>query len=79
MDDLCTFEKQDREPQFKTWVYQKSGWRAKIRDMSASKTSNYIQIMINMPHPSQEPSATSKAPNKDLQDIDILCNFKIKI
>ena len=43
------------------------------------KTINNIQIKIKMPHPSQEPSASSKAPNQDLKDINILCTFKIKI
>merc|ERR1711954_297898 len=32
-----------------------------------------------MPNPSQEPPASSKAPNEDLKDIDVLCTFKIKI
>merc|ERR1712112_758672 len=30
-------------------------------------------------NPSQEPPASSKAPNQDLQDMDVLCTFKIKI
>ena len=32
-----------------------------------------------MPNPSQEPPASSKAPNEDLKDKDLLCTFKIKI
>ena len=32
-----------------------------------------------MPKPSQEPPASSKAPNQDLKDTDVLCTFKIKI
>ena len=32
-----------------------------------------------MPKPSQEPPASSKAPNEDLKDMDVLCTFKIKI
>ena len=32
-----------------------------------------------MPNPSQEPPASSKAPNEDLKDMDVLCTFKIKI
>ena len=32
-----------------------------------------------MPNPSQEPPASSKAPNEDLNDMDVLCTFKIKI
>ena len=32
-----------------------------------------------MPTPSQEPPASSKAPNEDLKDFDVFCTFKIKI
>ena len=32
-----------------------------------------------MPNPSQEPLASSKAPNEDLKDMDVVCTFKIKI
>ena len=32
-----------------------------------------------MPNPSQESPASSKAPNEDLKDMDVLCTFKIKI
>merc|ERR1712082_309080 len=47
--------------------------------MSISKTNGHIQIKIKMPHPSQEPPTSSKAPNQDLKDMDVLCTFKIKI
>ena len=47
--------------------------------MGISKTSNYIQIKIKMPNPSQEPAASSKAQNEDLEYIDVLGTFKIKI
>ena len=47
--------------------------------MGISKTSDHIQIKIKMPTPSQEPSASSKAPNEDLKAMDVLCPFKIKI
>ena len=47
--------------------------------MGISKTNDHIQINIKMPNPSQEPPASSTAPNKDLKDIDVLCTFKIKI
>ena len=40
--------------------------------MGVSKTSDYIQKNIRMPNPSQEPPASSKAPNQDLKDMDIL-------
>ena len=36
-------------------------------------------MKIKMPNPSQEPPASSKAPNEDLKDLDILCTFIIKI
>ena len=36
-------------------------------------------MKIKMPNPSQEPPASSKAPNEDLKDIDVLCTFNIKI
>ena len=34
---------------------------------------------IKMPNPSQEPLASSKAPNKDLKDMDVICTFKIQM
>ena len=45
--------------------------------MAISKTSDYIQIKIEMLNPSQEPPASSKAQNQELKDV--LCAFKIKI
>ena len=47
--------------------------------MGVSKTSDNIQVKIMMSNPSQEPPACSKAQNKDLKDMDVLCTFKIKI
>ena len=47
--------------------------------MGLSKTSDYFQIKIKMPNPSQEPPASSKAPNEDFKDMYVLCTFKIKI
>ena len=47
--------------------------------MGVSKTSDHIPIKIKMPNPSQEPPASSKAPDVDLKDMDDLCIFKIKI
>ena len=32
-----------------------------------------------MPNPSQESTASSKSPNQDLKDMDVLCTFIIKI
>ena len=53
--------------------------RVKIQNMGASKISYYIQIQIKMPNPSHEHPVSSKAPNMDLNYIDILCILKIKI
>ena len=47
--------------------------------MGVPKTGYHIQTNIRMPNPSQEPPASSKAPNEDLKDMDVLCTFKIKI
>ena len=46
--------------------------------MVVAKTKGHIKIKIKMPNPSQEPPASSKAPNDDLKDMDVLCTFKIK-
>ena len=56
----------------------KSRKRGKIQNMGVSKTSHCIKIKIKMLNPSQEPQASSKAPNEDLKDMDVLCTFKIK-
>ena len=56
----------------------KSRKRAKILIMVVSKTTDYIQIKIKMPNPSQDPPASSKARTEDLKDMDVLCTFKIK-
>ena len=47
--------------------------------MGLSKTCDHIKIKIKMPNPSQEPPASSKAPNEDLKDMYVLCTFKLKI
>ena len=47
--------------------------------MGVPKTSDHIQIKIKMPNHSQEPPASSKAPNQDFKDMDILFTFKIRI
>ena len=57
----------------------KSRYRAKIRNMGVPKTSDHIQIIIRMQTPTQEPPAYSKAPNQDLNDMDVLCTYKMKI
>ena len=57
---------------------QNKDW-AKIPKMGISKTSDHIQIKIRLPHSSEEPPASSKDPNDDLIDMDVLCIFKIKL
>ena len=47
--------------------------------MYETKTNDHIIINIRVQKPSQEPLASSKAPNQDLKDMDVLCTFKIKI
>ena len=37
--------------------------------MGVSKVKDHQQIKIKMPNPSQEPPASSKAPNGDLKDL----------
>ena len=66
----------------RTWMFfapSKSKYRAKIWVMVVSKTCYHIQINIKMPNPREEPPASSKSPNEDLKDMDVLCTFKIKI
>ena len=45
--------------------------------MGLQRSSYYIQIKIKMLNPSQEPPASSKAPEEDLKNMDVLCTFKI--
>ena len=47
-------------------------------NLQCIKTRDHIQIKIKIQYPSQEPPASSKAPNEDLKDMDVLCTFKIK-
>ena len=56
----------------------KSRKRAKIWYNGVSKASDHIQIKIKMPNPSEEPQASSKAPNEDFNVIDVLV-LKIKV
>ena len=39
----------------------------------------HIQSKIQITNSNQEPPASSKAPNEDLKDMDVLCTFKIKV
>ena len=47
--------------------------------MCVLKTSDHIEIKIMIPNLSQDPPASSKAPNEDLKDMDVLGTFKIKL
>ena len=47
--------------------------------MDTWKTNDNIQMKIKTPNPRQKTPASSKAPNADLKDMDVLCTFKIKI
>ena len=51
----------------------------KIFREEQSKVSDCIQIKIKMANLIQEPPASSKDPNQDIKDMDVLCTFKIKI
>ena len=42
-------------------------------------TSDHIQIKVKSLNPSHEPPTSSKAPNQELKDRDVLGTFKIKI
>ena len=63
MDFLCTFKIKME--------------RAIIQNMSVSNTNDHIKIKI--PNPSIEPPASSKGPNQDTKDMDVICTIKIKI
>ena len=64
MDVLCTF-KIKKESQNLGYGFIKDQWPNQNQDQDAN--------------PSQEPPASSKAPNEHLKDMDVLCTFKIKI
>ena len=64
MDVLCTF---------------KIKIESQICIRVVSNTSDHIKIKIKIPNPSQSPIASSKAPNQDLKDTNVLCTFKIQI
>ena len=42
-------------------------------------TSDHIENNMKIPNPSQEPPVSSKTPNQDIKDMDVLCTSKIKI
>ena len=63
MDDLCTF---------------------KIKIEGKNLDHGYIKDQLSYPNqdqdanPNQEPPVSSKAPNQDLKDMDVLCTFKLR-
>ena len=71
-------QNQVREPKFRTWAYQNQE-RTEIQNKGVSKISNHIQTKIKMTNPSHQLPESPKAPNKDLEDMDVLSTFKIKI
>ena len=54
-------------------------FKIKIQSQNLAHANDHIQIKINIPNPSQELPASSKALKDALKDIDVLCTFKIKI
>ena len=92
MDVLCSYKiKIESQTLKRGWQYPKQDTdsqpqsgstafsKAKNHNIVVQKTFDHIQINIKMPNPSQEPVASSKAPNEDFEDMDDLCIFKIKI
>ena len=65
MDLSLHFQNQDRELKFRLLVWQ--------RPKNISKLRSGIKI------PSQEPQVSSKVPNQNWKDMDVLYTFKIKI
>ena len=51
----------------------------KPKTNDTSRTQDHNQINIKMPNTSLEPPASSKTPNQDLKDMNVLCTFKIII
>ena len=53
--------------------------RAKIQSNGVLDTSDHIKIKIKVPNPSQAPPGSFKATYEDLEDMDVLSTFKVKI
>ena len=47
--------------------------------MDVIKINDHFKIKTKIPKPNQEPPASSKAPNMYLEEMEVLCTFKIKI
>ena len=78
VDVLCTFKIKIKSQNL-DYGCIKIKIESQNSDHGCIKTIDHIHIKIKMPNPSQEPPASSKAPNEDLKDMDVLCTFKIKI
>ena len=61
------------------FVLSKSRQKAKMWNMGVPNNTDHIRIMIKMTNPSQEPPESSKAPNENLKDMNILCTLKTKV
>ena len=63
------------------WLYLSFHWSESDQNFMEDprEVPHHIPIKIKMPNPSQEPPASSKAPNEDLKDMYVLCTFKAKI
>ena len=57
----------------------KTKYRAKMQNMHKSKTNNHNHIKIQKSNTSQEPPASLKHPNQDLEDMAVLFTLKINI
>ena len=57
----------------------KSRWRGKNWNIDVPNTSDHIKIKIKIPNSHLQPPASSRAPNQELNDMDVLWIFKIKI
>ena len=53
----------------------KSKERAENQNKGVSKTSDNIKSKIKMPNPTQELPESSKTPNQDFKDMEVLCTF----
>ena len=72
MDVLCTF---------KFRIESQNSEHGCIKDQQPYPYQDQVAKPKSgkMPNPSQEPPASSKAPNEDLKDMDVLCTFRIRI
>ena len=50
-----------------------------VRNLQRPTKPQSGEMKIKMTNPSQDSLASSKAPNQDLKNMDVLCTFKMKI